>query len=67
MNSTKYSLNKQDALKIGKGAVIAISGALLTYALQLITEVNFGKYTVVVVPVLSILINAGLKFIKGQE
>lgn len=67
MESKKYSLNKEDALKIGKGAIIAISGALLTYALATIGTIDFGDNTVLIVPILTILINAGLKFVQGQE
>lgn len=67
MESKKYSLNKEDALKIGKGAVIAISGAFLTYALSAIGTIDFGDNTVLIVPILTILINAGLKFVQGQE
>lgn len=67
MESKKYSLNKEDALKIGKGAVIAVSGALLSYALIAINQIDFGANTLVIVPVLTILINAGLKFVQGQE
>lgn len=65
--SAKYSLNKEDALKIGKGAIIAVSGALLTYALQVVGTIDFGTNTVLIVPILTILINAGLKFIQGGE
>ena len=67
MESKKYSLNKEDALKIGKGAIIAISGALLSYALIAINQVDFGANTLVIVPILTILINTGLKFTQGQE
>lgn len=67
MQSSKYSLNKEDGLKIGKGAIIAVSGALLTYALQTIGTIDFGPNTVLIVPILTILINAGLKFIGGDK
>lgn len=67
MESKKYTLNKQDLLKIGKGAVIALSGAGLTYALSKVNQIDFGQYTLVIVPILTILINAGLKFVQGQD
>ena len=66
MQSKQFSLNKEDLLKIGKGALIALSGALLTYLLQVLPNVDFGVYTPMVVSVASILINAGLKFIQGK-
>lgn len=62
----KYSLNKQDATKILKGALIAGSGAVLAYALQILPTIDFGAYTGIAAAALSILINAGLKFLEGQ-
>ena len=67
MQSIKYSLNKEDAKKIGKGAIIAVSGAFLAYALQVVGQIDFGNNTLIVVPILTILINAGLKFIQGVD
>lgn len=64
--SEKFKLNKEDGLKILKGAGIALAGALLTFLAELLPNIDFGQYTLVVAPILSILINAGLKFIKGK-
>lgn len=66
MESKKFTLNKEDGLKILKGAGIALAGALLTYLADLIPSIDFGSYTPVVVSLSSILINAGLKFIRGK-
>lgn len=63
----KYSLNKQDAAKILKGALIAGSGAVLAYALQILPTIDFGEYTGIAAALLAIAINAGLKFIEGQK
>ena len=63
-DSKKYDLNKKDLTKIGKGALNAVGGALLTFLAEVVGQINFGEYTYVVVPVAAILINAGLKFIK---
>lgn len=65
--SPKFRLIKEDMLKVGKGALIATSGALLTYALQVIPTVDFGQYTPIVVALASILINAGLKYFQSNE
>lgn len=64
--SSKYTLNKEDGKKILKGAGIALAGALLTYLAQILPQVDFGQYNLVIAPVLSILINAGLKFFSSR-
>lgn len=64
--SAKGSLNKNDLIKIGKGALIAIAGTLLTYAAQVVPGIDFGKYQMIVAPFLMIIINAGLKWYAGQ-
>lgn len=65
--SPKYQLNKEDGLKILKGACIALGGALLTYLSSIIGQINFGDFTPIVVALLSILINAGIKFLSGEK
>jgi hypothetical protein len=56
-----------DWTKIGKGALIAAGGAVLTYLAETIPGVDFGEYTLIVAPILMILINAGIKWIQGQR
>lgn len=65
--SKKYNLNKEDGIKIAKGAGIAVSAALLTYLSQVVTQIDFGEYTAIVVGIASILINAGRKLIENKE
>jgi hypothetical protein len=65
--SPKFTLNKKDLLKIGKGAIIAMSGAVLTYLLSVLPQIEFGQYTPIAAALLSIAINAGLKFIEGYK
>ena len=65
--SPKYTLNKEDGKKILKGTLIAGSGAILTYLLSTLPSIDFGQYTPAIVAILSILINAGLKFIEGKK
>lgn len=67
MESQKFQLNKQDMLKVGKGAVIAVSGAFLTYFLQVLPNIDFGSLTPLVVAGLSILVNFGLKFVSTEK
>jgi hypothetical protein len=65
--SPRFSLSKQDAGKIAKGAGIAAGGAVLTYLLSELPNIDFGQYTPIVVALLSIIINASLKFIQEHR
>ena len=62
----QYSFDKITLVKIGKGALIAAGGAILTYIAEHIGDFNFGIYTPIAVAVLSILINAGKEYISGE-
>ncbi len=64
--SPRFTLSKTDLNKIAAGAVVAVLGALLTYAADLLPNVDFGEYTPIVVALLSIAINAGRKFVAGK-
>jgi hypothetical protein len=64
--SPKLSLNKADLLSIGRGALIALAAALLTYIADLLPSVDFGDYTAIVVALAGILINAARKFLAGK-
>ena len=66
--SKKYKLNKEDSKKVGKGALIAMAGALLTYATELIPNVDWGiKWTPIVVAFGGVLVNLGWKFLRGSN
>jgi hypothetical protein len=65
--SQKFSLNTTDLKKIGKGAIIAISGALLVYLTEVVPNVDFGAYTPVAVALSGILVNAAYKFIADYS
>jgi hypothetical protein len=65
--SKSFSLNSTDFQKIGKGAAIAAGGAVLTYALTVIPQIDFGQYTPLAVALFSTLINAALKFFESQR
>ena len=62
--SEKYKLNKNDGLKILKGAGIALGGTLGAYLLQVIPMVDFGEFTPMIAAILMIIINTGLKWIN---
>jgi hypothetical protein len=65
--SPRFSLNKTDIEKILKGACIAAGGALLAYIADLIPQIDYGPYTILVVALGSVLVNAAIKFLQAQS
>lgn len=64
--SKKFSYNKADLQAIGRGAIIAIGSALITYLIELLPSVDFGEMTPFVVGILGILLNSARKYISGK-
>lgn len=62
--NNQFKFTKENLIKIVKGALIAIGGALFTYLAQFISSTDFGQWTPVVVALGGILINAGRELIK---
>lgn len=62
-----YTLGNVDIQKIGKGALIAIIGALLTYLTTVITHTDFGTYTTIVMAFWSVATNVAWKILDGQS
>ena len=65
--SVKYKLNKEDGLKIGKGALIASGGALIAYLIATLPQIDLGTSTPILVAVASIVLNAALKWMKNNK
>jgi hypothetical protein len=74
--SYKYKLNKEDGLKVLKGAGIAAGGVLipalietgstlLNYFSAVVPQIDFGSWTPVAIVVSSVLINAARKLLAG--
>lgn len=60
--SKQFSLNKKDLIKVGEGALIAMSGAGLTYLSSVVGQMDFGEWTPLVVATFSVLMNLFKKF-----
>lgn len=58
-------MTRKHYLKILKGAGIAGAGAILTYLLGALPDVHLGAYTPAVTALLSVLINAALKYLQS--
>lgn len=65
--SDRFELNKEDMWKVGKGLLVAAGGAALTYIAEVVTQVDFGSWTPVVVAGASVLVNLGRKWIANQK
>ena len=60
-------LNKEQWIKIAKGAAIAVVGAIATYITEISTGIDFGELTPVVVAGLSILANYLRKIVTVKK
>lgn len=65
--SQRFQLNKKDLKSLLKGLLITLAGAALTWALTVLPKLDLGQYTPFLVPVLALLVNAGLKFITNEQ
>ena len=66
MVSYKYELDNVDWKKVGIGAGVAVAGAVITYVVELIPQINFGDLTPLVVAASSVIANMGRKFLTGK-
>jgi hypothetical protein len=62
MENTRFKLTKTDLTKVGKGVLVALAGATLTYLTEWAASTDFGSYTPVIVATLSILANVVRKW-----
>ena len=65
--SARYSLNVNDAVNLVKNAVLVGTGAVLTYVIENINSVDWGTTGVLLVPVVTVLLDAVVKWIKGPK
>jgi len=63
MESKRFSLSNIDWKKIGTGCLIAITGAILTYLTPIITNLELGAWTPLVVTFWSVIANIVRKWI----
>lgn len=64
MKSYAFSLNSEDLASVGRGLLIALVGAALTYLTEQIPNVDFGVWTPVVVAGWSSFANLVRKYIS---
>ena len=64
--SKRFSLNKTDFIKLGKGLALAAGGAVVTYLAQWTTETDFGSMTPVVTAASAFVLNFARKWIADH-
>lgn len=62
--SNRFKLNSVDVKKILVGFGVALAGAALTYFSSVITQIDFGTWTPIVVTAFSVLANIVRKWIS---
>ena len=57
MEDNRFKLTKTDLTKVGKGVLVAVAGAVLTYLSEWAANTDFGDWPPVIVAGLSIMAN----------
>ena len=65
--SPRYSLNVNDVVSLAKNAVLVGTAALLTYVMENLRTVDLGTTGVLLVPVVTVLIDTAIKWLKGPK
>tara|TARA_B100000700_G_scaffold319225_1_gene413975 strand:- start:2312 stop:2545 length:234 start_codon:yes stop_codon:yes gene_type:complete len=67
IGSPSFSLGNADFKKLGKGMLIAVAGAALTYGSEWISGTDFGTWTPIVVAGWSVAVNFIRKFVSNNS
>lgn len=65
--SQKYSLNVNDLVNLAKNALLVGAGSLLTYVLENINLIDWGSTGVLLVPVVTVVLDSVVKWLKGPK
>jgi ABC-type phosphate/phosphonate transport system permease subunit len=65
--SHRFSLNINDFVNLGKDALLVGAGSLLTYLMENINTIDWGSTGVLLVPVITLLLDAVVKWVKGPK
>ena len=66
MGSKAFSLNVNDLVKVGKNALLVGLAAVLTYVGENVTKVDLGPAGVMLVPVVAVVIDSLVKWVKDN-
>lgn len=66
MGSKSFALNTNDLVKVGKNALLVGLAAVLTYVGENMTKVDLGTAGVMLVPVVAVVIDSLVKWVKDN-
>ena len=66
LTSKSFSMDLNDVINIGKNALLVGAAAVLTYVGENITKVDLGAASALVVPVIVIIVNTLVNWIKDN-
>ena len=66
-DSKRFSVNWKDLIVLGKNAGLVGLAAALAYVGANVGDVDLGDKGVLIVPIIAVLIDAGVKWIKSNE
>ena len=66
LTSKSYQFDMNDLLSVSKNAMLVGLAALLTYVGENVTKIDLGSASALVVPVVVIVINTAVKWIKDN-
>lgn len=66
LTSKAYQFDMNDLVSVGKNALLVGLSALLTYVGENVTKIDLGSASALVVPIVVIVINTVVKWIKDN-
>jgi len=66
LDSNAFQLNKNDFLSLAKNALMVGLAAILTYVGQNLSHIDLGAGTALVVPVVTIMIDSAVKWVRNN-
>lgn len=66
LTSKSYALDVNDLVSIGKNALLVGLAAVLTYVGENISKIDLGSMSALVVPVVAVVVNTVVNWIKNN-
>lgn len=65
--SAKFSLDLTDVVALVKNGLFVAVAAFITYLINNLSSLDFGAYTVLIVPVVTLVLDAVAKWLKDNS